>query len=46
MAYTINYPDTNKGTIPIEDSTINQQTSSDIPDVTQLVMGLLLQKTF
>ena len=31
MAYTINYADTNKGTISIEDSTINQSTSLDIP---------------
>ena len=31
MDYTINYSDSNKGTISIEDSTINQQTSLDIP---------------
>ena len=31
MAYSINYSDSNKGTISIEDSTINQTTSLDLP---------------
>ena len=46
MAYTINYSDTNKGTISIEDSTINQQTSLDIPGRNTTSYGSVIAENF
>lgn len=46
MAYTINYSDTNKGTISIEDSTINQQTSLDIPGRNTTSYGQVIAESF
>lgn len=46
MAYTINYSDTNKGTISIEDSTINQQTSLDIPGRNTTSYGSVIANSF
>lgn len=46
MAYTINYSDTNKGTISIEDSTINQQTSLDIPGRNTTSYGSVIAESF
>ena len=46
MAYTINYADTNKGTISIEDSTINQSTSLDIPGRNTTSYGSVIANSF
>ncbi len=46
MAYTINYSDTNKGTIAIEDSTINQQTSLDLPGRNTTSYGSVIAESF
>ena len=46
MAYTINYSDTNKGTISIEDSTINQTTSLDIPGRNTTSYGSVIANSF
>lgn len=46
MAYTINYSDSNKGTISIEDSTINQQTSLDIPGRNTTSYGSVIAEDF
>ena len=46
MAYTINYSDSNKGTISIEDSTINQQTSLDIPGRNTTSYGSVIAESF
>ncbi len=46
MAYTINYADTNKGTISIEDSTINQTTSLDIPGRNTTSYGSVIANSF
>ena len=46
MAYTINYSDTNKGTISIEDGTINQQTSLDIPGRNTTSYGSVIAESF
>ena len=46
MAYTINYSDTNKGTISIEDSTINQQTSLDLPGRNTTAYGTVIAESF
>ena len=46
MAYTINYADANKGTISIEDSTINQTTSLDIPGRNTTSYGSVIANSF
>ena len=46
MAYTINYSDSNKGTISIEDSTINQATSLDIPGRNTTSYGSVIAESF
>jgi hypothetical protein len=47
MAYTIKYSDfVNKGSIVIEDNTINQETSLNLPGRNTTAYGLVLQKTF
>ena len=46
MAYTINYSDSNKGIISIEDSTINQQTSLDIPGRNTTSYGSVIAENF
>ncbi|MBR19712.1 MAG: hypothetical protein CMA64_06155 [Euryarchaeota archaeon] len=46
MAYIINYADTNKGTISIEDSTINQTTSLDIPGRNTTSYGAVIANSF
>ena len=46
MAYSINYSDTNKGTISIEDSTINQQTSLDLPGRNTTSYGSVIAENF
>lgn len=46
MAYTINYSDSNKGTISIEDSTINQQTSLDLPGRNTTSYGSVIAESF
>ena len=46
MAYSINYSDTNKGTISIEDSTINQTTSLDIPGRNTTSYGSVIAESF
>ena len=46
MAYTINYSDSNKGTISIEDSTINQQTSLDLPGRNTTSYGSVISENF
>ena len=46
MAYSINYSDSNKGTISIEDSTINQQTSLDLPGRNTTSYGSVIAENF
>tara|TARA_B100000886_G_C20424966_1_gene493486 strand:+ start:664 stop:2754 length:2091 start_codon:yes stop_codon:yes gene_type:complete len=46
MAYSINYSDSNKGTISIEDSTINQTTSLDIPGRNTTSYGSVIAESF
>ena len=46
MAYLINYSDSNKGTISIEDSTINQTTSLDIPGRNTTSYGSVIAESF
>ena len=47
MAYTINYTDiTNKGSIVIEDNTVNTTTTLSIPEDLLQTMVHLLDKTF
>ena len=46
MAYTINYSDSNKGTISIEDSTINQATSLDLPGRNTTSYGSVIANSF
>ena len=46
MAYSINYSDSNKGTISIEDSTINQTTSLDLPGRNTTSYGSVIAESF
>ena len=47
MAYTVNYTDVaNKGSISVEDNTINQQTSLSIPGRNTTAYGTAIAENF
>ncbi len=46
MAYTINYSDSSKGSITVEDSTINQTTSLNIPGRNTTSYGSVIAESF